>query len=305
MSELKAIELSEVSKEYPGITAVDKISFDVGLGEIHGFLGPNGAGKSTTMRMITGLIPASSGTIKIFGKDIFKNSEVQNHVGFLPEQPPLYLNMKVMDYLNFVLDLHQFKETQFRDQAIEKCGLGEVRHRLIGNLSKGFKQRVGIAATLVHNPKLVILDEPTVGLDPAAIDEIRNLIKVLKNEHTIFLSTHHLHEVELLCSHITVINKGKVLRSGTLDKLKEDFIPRQTIHLEIPNWNESWIDGLSFSDIEVRRENSEIIISTTAKEDIRPTLCRELVSFGADLLSVNKERAHVEDIFRSLTEGGE
>ncbi|MBK24456.1 MAG: MFS transporter [Halobacteriovorax sp.] len=303
MSELKAIELSEVSKEYPGNTAVDKISFNVGLGEIHGFLGPNGAGKSTTMRMITGLIPASSGTIKIFGKDIFKNPEVQNHVGFLPEQPPLYLNMKVMDYLNFVLDLHQFKETKFRDQAIEKCGLEDVSHRLIGNLSKGFKQRVGIAATLVHNPKLVILDEPTVGLDPAAIDEIRNLIKVLKSEHTIFLSTHHLHEVELLCSHITVINKGEVLRSGTLEKLKEDFVPRQTIHLEISNWNDSWVKELSFSDIEVRTDNSEIIISTTDKEDIRPTLCRELIAFGADLLSVNKEKAHVEDIFRSLTEG--
>ncbi len=305
MSELKAIELSEVSKVYPGITAVDKISFNVGLGEIHGFLGPNGAGKSTTMRMITGLIPSSQGHIKIFGKEISENPEVQNHVGFLPEQPPLYLNMKVMDYLNFVLDLHQFKETRFRDQAIEKCGLKDVSNRLIGNLSKGFKQRVGIAATLVHNPKLVILDEPTVGLDPAAIDEIRNLIITLKNEHTIFLSTHHLHEVELLCSHITVINKGEILRSGTLEKLKEDFIARQTIHLEIPNWEDSWAQRLSFSNIEVKRENSEIIISTTEKEDIRPALCRELIASGADLLSMNKEKAHVEDIFRSLTEGSE
>lgn len=302
MSDLKAIELHEVTKDYPGTRAVDKISFNVGLGEVHGFLGPNGAGKSTSMRMITNLIPQSSGTIKIFGKNILENPEVQNHVGFLPEQPPLYLNMKVMDYLNFVLELHNFKETKFRDQAIEKCGLTDVCGRLIGNLSKGYRQRVGIAATLVHNPKLIILDEPTVGLDPAAIDEIRELILTLKKDHTILLSTHHLHEVELLCTHITVINKGRVLRTGTLENIKEEFNPKQTIHLEIPNWDEAWKSKLSFSNLEIQKNSKGITLTTTEKEDIRPDLCRELVGVGADLLSMSKEKAHVEDIFRSLTE---
>lgn len=302
MSDLEAILIQDVSKNYPGTKAVDNISFTVGLGEVHGFLGPNGAGKSTTMRMITGLIPHSSGSIKIFGKDINKNPDVQNHVGFLPEQPPLYLNMRVIDYLNFVRDLHAVKETASRDLAIDRCGLGDVQGRLIGNLSKGFRQRVGIAATLVHNPKLVIFDEPTVGLDPAAIDEIRNLILSLKEDHTIFLSTHHLHEVEILCSHITVINDGKILRSGTLDKIKEEFNTRQTICLEIANWNDDWKSKLSFSDIEITKDENQIKISTTEKDDIRPILCRELVGVGADFLSMTKENAHVEDIFRSLTE---
>lgn len=302
MSDLEAILIQEVSKDYPGTKAVDNISFSVGLGEVHGFLGPNGAGKSTTMRMITGLTPQSSGSIKIFGRDIHKSPDVQNHVGFLPEQPPLYLNMRVIDYLNFVRDLHAVKETKYRDLAIDRCGLGDVSGRLVGNLSKGFRQRVGIAATLVHNPKLVIFDEPTVGLDPAAIDEIRNLILSLKEDHTIFLSTHHLHEVEILCSHITVINEGEILRTGTLEKIKNEFNPRQTICLEVANWNDDWTSSLSFSDLEIKKEDNQIKLTTTETTDIRAKLCRELVEAGADLLSMNKDNAHVEDIFRSLTE---
>ncbi len=302
MSEIHAIELTQVSKEYPGVKAVDNISFNVGLGEVHGFLGPNGAGKSTTMRMITGLIPQSTGEIKIFGKETLSHKEVQNHVGFLPEQPPLYLNMKVIDYLNFVLELHGFKETKFRDLAIERCGLEKNLGRLIGNLSKGFKQRVGIAATLVHNPKLVILDEPTVGLDPAAIDEIRNLILSLKESHTIFLSTHHLHEVELLCSHITVINQGKIIRSGTLEQIKDEFNPRQTILMEIPNWDDKWKSNFNYPELVIERISGVVTFSTTEKNDIRADLCRILIESGADLLSLKKEKAHVEDIFRSLTE---
>lgn len=305
MSEIHAIELTQVSKDYPGVRAVDNISFNVGLGEVHGFLGPNGAGKSTTMRMITGLIPQSSGEIKIFGKETLSNKEIQNHVGFLPEQPPLYLNMKVIDYLNFVLELHGFKETTYRDQAIERCGLEKNLGRIIGNLSKGFRQRVGIAATLVHNPKLVILDEPTVGLDPSAIDEIRNLILSLKESHTIFLSTHHLHEVELLCSHITVINQGKILRSGTLEQIKDEFNPRQTILLEVPNWDDNWKSSFDYPDLVIDRNSDLVTFSTTEKTDIRAELCRTLINSGADLLSLKKEKAHVEDIFRSLTEGAE
>lgn len=301
----KAIELQGVSKDYPGVKAVDKISFSVGSGEVHGFLGPNGAGKSTTMRMITNLIPPTSGTIKIFGRDVVSDSELQNEVGFLPEQPPLYHNMTVIDYLNFVLDLHGQKSTSYRDEAIEKCGLKEVTHRLVGNLSKGFRQRVGIASTLVHNPKLIILDEPTVGLDPAAIDEIRNLILSLRKDHTIFLSTHHLHEVEVLCSHITVINKGKVIQSGTLEEIRNQFTPRQTINLEIPNWNLEWLHDLNYPDLRVEHKDGRILLSTTEVEDIRPNLCRDLVSVGAELMSVHREKAHVEDIFRGLTEGAQ
>lgn len=304
MNDVSAIEIRDVSKEYPGNRAIDKISFSVGLGDIHGFLGPNGAGKSTTMRMITGLTPQSSGIIKIFGKEIHSNKSVQEHVGFLPEQPPLYLNMKVLDYLNFVKDLHDVGEAAPRDQAIEKCGLGSVKGRLIGNLSKGFRQRVGIAASLVHGPKLIILDEPTVGLDPAAIDEIRNLILSLKKDHTIFLSTHHLHEVEILCSHITVINKGKILKSGPIEELKKDFSPRQVISLEVSNWNAAWETRFSYAGLEIKKEKGAIYFSTTEKKDIRPELCRKVIELGGELFSVSRKEVNVEDIFRSLTGAG-
>ena len=208
MEQVSAIEIKNLSKNYPGRVALNDISFSVKKGSVHGFLGPNGAGKSTTMKILSGLIPESSGEFKVNGK-----------VGFLPEHPPVYPNMSVEDYLTFVLKIYSpEKSTNHIAQnsvadVMEKTGLTDVKERLIGNLSKGYQQRVGIAQALVHSPEIIILDEPTVGLDPVAISDIRDLINKLKKDHTILFSTHQLHDVELLCSEITLINHGRIVVS--------------------------------------------------------------------------------------------
>ena len=210
-----ALNVENLFKEYPGIEVIKGISFQVKKNDIHAFLGPNGAGKSTTMKMISGLLPATSGSISLNGKKISEHIEYAHHnIGFLPENLPLYQDMNVSEYLTFVQKIHHLKMTKELpklDDIINKCGLSEVKNKLIRKLSKGFKQRVGIAQTLCYDAEMIILDEPLVGLDPNAISEIRELILELKKNHTILLSTHQLHEVELLCDHVTIINNGEIL----------------------------------------------------------------------------------------------
>lgn len=211
-----ALKVTNLGKEFPGRKAVDSISFSVEKGTIHGFLGPNGAGKSTTMRILTGLLAKSEGEFIVNGR-----------IGFLPEIPPLYENMTVDDYLSFIFEIQTNQKKNENVQKIKsKCGLESVGSRIIGNLSKGFKQRVAIAGALVSNPEIIILDEPTVGLDPNAILEIRSLISELKKEHTILFSSHQLHEVEHLCTHITLIHQGKILFTGEKEAMLKIFSKR-------------------------------------------------------------------------------
>ena len=224
------IEAEGITKRYGDFLAVDGVSFSAGKGEVIGFLGPNGAGKTTTMRILTGFLPATDGTAKIAGHDIFAEPlEARRAVGYLPESPPLYPEMDVTGYLDFVArikDVPRAQRKQAVDRAVERCGLREVHHRVIGSLSKGYRQRVGIAQAIVHDPKVLILDEPTVGLDPIQIREIRNLIADLadperREAHTIILSTHILAEVEAICRRVIMVHAGRKVLDAPLAEITE------------------------------------------------------------------------------------
>ena len=217
------IEVTNLVKRYGEITAVDDISFKVEKGEIVGFLGPNGAGKTTTMRMLTGFIPSTSGKAVLGGFDIAEQPiEVKRRLGYLPEHPPLYPDMTVSSFLKFISKIKDIPRAERPERiawAIERCGLKEVAGRVIANLSKGFKQRVGLAQAIIHKPQVLILDEPTIGLDPQQIKEIRDLIKELAGEHTVILSTHILPEVTMTCQKAIIIHRGKIVGQGSIESL--------------------------------------------------------------------------------------
>ena len=220
------IEAKGITKLYGDLKAVDDISFQVEKGEILGFLGPNGAGKTTTMRIMTGALPPTSGTAVIAGYDILEQPmEVKKRIGYLPETPPLYMDLSVTDYLKFVTKIKGLPNNirkEKMDWALERCGLTDVAKRMIGNLSKGYKQRVGLAQAIVNEPDVLILDEPTVGLDPGQIREIRSLIRDLAKDHTIILSTHILPEVTMICNRATIIKQGQIALEGTIEELTKE-----------------------------------------------------------------------------------
>lgn len=295
-----AIEIQNLCKNYPGRMALDNVSFAVKKGSIHGFLGPNGAGKSTTMKILSGLIPGSSGSFKVNGK-----------VGFLPEHPPVYPNMSVGDYLKFVFAIYAPSVNESRiEEVMSKTGLTEVRDRLIGNLSKGFQQRVGIAQAIIHSPEIIILDEPTVGLDPVAIQDIRSLILELKNDHTILFSSHQLHEVELLCSDITLINRGEIVVSGSIETILSSLKTNMTLTARVLKFSDSdakklkeqfSLESVEVSD-DVELKHKLLKIVTKGKDDIRAELSRFLVSPEIGLLEFSQERGELEDLFKRIHE---
>jgi ABC-2 type transport system ATP-binding protein len=221
------IEVRNLTKRYGDLVAIDQVSFTAQKGEIVGFLGPNGAGKTTTMRIITGFQPATSGTVKVEGFDIFDDAyEVRKRIGYLPENPPLYGDMTVTSYLEFVGRIKGLSRAALPDavdRAVQRCGLTEVTRRLLGHLSKGFRQRVGLAQALIHEPSVLILDEPTIGLDPRQIRDIRSLIKDLAGQRTVILSTHILPEVVQLCRKVVIINQGRVMVEDLIDDLTRDM----------------------------------------------------------------------------------
>lgn len=220
------IEVRNLVKEYGEYTAVKNISFSVNKGEILGFLGPNGAGKTTTMRMITGALPPTSGTVILSGFDVLEQPlEIKKRIGYLPETPPLYMDLNVESFLKFVVKIKGVEKSRQKENlewAMEKCGLTDVRKRLIANLSKGYKQRVGLAQAIINKPDVLILDEPTVGLDPKQIREIRSMIQELSKEHTIILSTHILPEVTMICDRATIIQNGRIVKEGTISELTKE-----------------------------------------------------------------------------------
>lgn len=296
-----AIKLESVRKEYPGVLALSDVSFSVKRGSIHAFLGPNGAGKSTTMKIITGLLAPTSGVV-----------EVNSTIGFLPEHPPLYLGMKVGAYLKFAYELQtlrgkQKNEAYNKSELLELTGLSEVEHRLIGNLSKGYRQRVGIAQALVGRPEIVILDEPTVGLDPKAIAEIRELIVSLKKEHTILLSSHQLHEVEQICSDVTIIQSGKVVSTGTLKEIQKQFQTTQMIGLSLKRWRDEWSERLKglfgVEVIELRHHDEQVSlkVTSTIEGDQREGILKFLVDHDGGVLGFQEIVPDLEVIFKQLT----
>lgn len=310
-----SIRIENLTKYYGQQAAVKDISFEINTGEIVGFLGPNGAGKSTTMKMITTYLTPSSGKIYVNDLDTEENSlEVRRKIGYLPEQNPLYLDMNVLDYLEFAADLESVPKeriTKSIKRMVDVCGLGEVQHKDIGELSKGFKQRVGLAQAMIHNPEVLILDEPTSGLDPNQILEIRKLIKQLGKEKTLVLSTHILQEVEATCDRVLIIDKGEIVADGSPDTLQSKFKGQVEINLIVKKDSidkELVLRGISsIRNIEKARISKEdanaihINISGIKGHDIREDIFRKVVSMNMVLLGLHQEETSLEDIFRQLT----
>lgn len=305
------IEISNVVKRYGNHLAVDNISFKVNEGEIVGFLGPNGAGKSTTMNILTGYLSATSGTAKIAGINILENPiEAKKNIGFLPEQPPLYLDMTVKEYLNFVYDLKHCKLNRQKHIAeiCEVVRISDVYTRIIGHLSKGYRQRVGIAQALIGNPKVLIFDEPTVGLDPRQIIEIRNLIRSLGTKHTVILSTHILPEVQAVCDRIVVINKGKIVADEKTCDIGRAVKGSRRISAKICGDEKTVVrtlrsvDGILSVDVLGAREegSTEYLIETDAVIEVRKPMFYALASAGLPLVGLENAQANLEDVFISI-----
>ena len=306
------IEVNELAKTYGEVVAVEGISFAVGKGTILGFLGPNGAGKTTTMRMLTCYLPPSGGQAKVAGFDVFEESmEVRKRIGYLPEQPPLYLDMTVRAYLRFVARIKGVAGVQLNgriDDTMEKTGIAHHQHTVISHLSKGYKQRVGLAQALVHNPDVLILDEPTVGLDPKQIIEIREVIKGLAGEHTVILSTHILPEVSMTCEKIVIINGGRIAGEGTpeslIAQLKEGEVLRASIGgpgQEVLSMIRA-MDGVIDVAVESGGEEEGVFIITSQPgTDVRDGLARQIVDEGYALRELRGLDMTLEDIFLRLT----
>ncbi len=300
-----AIKIDHLTKVFALRTILDDLSFEVAKGQIHGFLGPNGAGKSTTMKVLAGILAPSSGSVEIAGLNLDKDlNEIKTKIGILPENLPLYLDMTVEDYLNLALSLRGMKSTAHYQQAIEKTGLGSVQKRLIGNLSKGFKQRVGIAQAIVFKPEIIILDEPTSGLDPASILEIRHLIKELAKDHTVVYSSHLLHEVALSCSHITIIHQGKIITSGSMEEVTKRFEGAKVVRFEfshLPQEVGQSVKQFNFVK-KVEMEGNKLQLHLSSKEEKRPELLNYFLEKKLNVLEMVQERTDLEHIFLELTQ---
>lgn len=307
------IQVKNLVKRYGGHVAVDDLSFMVEPGKIYGFLGPNGAGKTTTMNIMTGYVAADGGTVVIDGHDILKEPlQAKACIGYLPEVPPLYPDMTVRELLLFVAELKKVARAERKEQVnelMEKLALADVQNRLIKNLSKGYRQRLGLAQALVGNPKVLILDEPMVGLDPKQIVAIRNLIKGLAGEHTVILSSHILSEISAVCDHILIISKGKFVDSGTPDELQKKMQGSAELLVTVIGEREQarmvleGLEGISGVSFEDGAEESSILIRIMVKEntDIRKEISVALSGAGMPVLSMKRSEKSLEDIFLELT----
>jgi ABC-2 type transport system ATP-binding protein len=311
-SEADLIEVEHLVKSYGQARAVNDISFKVEKGEILGFLGPNGAGKTTTMRILTGYLPATGGTARIAGFDVFEQSmDVRKRIGYLPEVPPLYPDMTVSAYLTFVAQIKGVPTAEIPNRVAEAMKMATVAERkdeFIKRLSRGFKQRVGIAQAIVHNPDVIILDEPTVGLDPNQIKEVRGLIKSLAGQHTIILSTHILPEVEMTCDRVVIINKGRIAAVDTTQNLTTQLKGGERVRLQVRGSAESLRDSIAsiagVRSVEVTSgadglSNAEIESESGA--DLRAQIASRVVNNGFDLLEMRAVNLSLEDIFMQLT----
>ncbi len=305
------IRVENLTKRYGGRTAVDNISFEVGKGEIVGFLGPNGAGKSTTMKILASYLPATSGTAWIGGDNVFEDSlKTRSRIGYMPENVPLYMDMRVTEYLKYRGALKGIGGRKLRDSLVmakEVTNLQEVENRIIGTLSRGFRQRVGLADALLHEPDLLILDEPTAGLDPNQIRQVRDLIKSLGKSHTILLSTHILSEVEMTCSRVIIINKGKIEASDTPENLVKHMRTAGGILLEAKTGSD---DGLSqlkaipgVKEVSVKTEDdwNTFQLRLDAQADPREDIYRLAVERRWQLRELSRQKGTLEDVFVELT----
>jgi len=298
------IHVHNLAKNYGNLVAIENISFELKKGDVLGFLGPNGAGKTTTMRIITGYMPPTKGNVRIEDIDIFEHPlEAKKHIGYLPENPPLYVEMTVVDYLDFVADIKKvpLKEKKRRIlYVMDKCGITDVSKRIIGHLSKGYKQRVGIAQALINDPSVLVLDEPTNGLDPVQIIEIRDLIKSLSGERTVILSTHILPEVTMICSRVIIVNEGRIALEESLEELSQDLRGSQNIYLKIKHQDEGIKEKIeSIGNISKVTSSApgEFVIVSRDGADVRDKLTNMAVKYNWGLLELRPLTHTLEEIF--------
>lgn len=307
------IEVRDLTKDYGSRRAINKLNFSISKGDVVGFLGPNGAGKSTTMKIITGFMAPSQGSASVAGFDVFENPlEVKKRIGYLPETPPVYGDMYVRDYLRYVAALKKVPHDKIErcvDYAIEKTNLGDVQKRLIQHLSKGFKQRVGIAQAIVSEPEVLILDEPTVGLDPKQVAEIRDLVKSLKGHHTIILSTHILPEVEATCEKVIIINKGQIVAEDSIHNLSTMEKGQSRIHVrlrkEITDMKSVLADIGQVVSVHVGATSKEWDIDVQGGEEVVDMISSRIVGKGYGLIELSPSKLDLEDVFLKLTYGAE
>jgi len=301
------IQVKNLTKYYGKRLAVDNISFNVEKGEIVGFLGPNAAGKTTTMRIITGYLAPTQGDIQVAGYDILKHSlEARQHIGYFPETVPLYTDMTVRSYLDFLASLRGLDKNKIRariDDVVEICHLEEYIDVIIGKLSKGFRQRVGVAQTIIHEPEVLILDEPTIGIDPMQVSTTRQLIKELGKECTILLSTHILPEVSMTCQRVIIINEGRIVAEDRIENLSSLVAGSKRIRLEVEEPSEKVAERLRQIEgvLRVSQEDSHYIVECSAEQDPRGKIMETIVQGGWTLLSLESIEMSLEDIFLKLT----
>ncbi len=303
-----SIAVKEISKHYGPQIAVDKISFSVESGEIVGFIGPNGAGKSTTMKIITGTLPPDHGEVVIRGMPALdQQKEIRKIIGYLPENNPLYLDMYTREYLNYVAGLYRITGSAARErisEVVQMTGLNPESHKKIGNLSKGYRQRVGLAQALIHDPEILILDEPTSGLDPNQLVEIRNLISTIGKSKTVLLSTHILQEVEAICDRVVIIDKGKIVADEQASLLREKGGRQiQTIHIEFNATTDPavWKNLPFIENVKSLGEN-QFLLETHESRDVRADIFNFAVDQGLTILSLSLKEKSLEEVFREITQ---
>ncbi|PYN04159.1 MAG: MFS transporter [Candidatus Rokuibacteriota bacterium] len=310
------IEVERLTKHYGPVAAIRDVSFSVAPGQIVGFLGPNGAGKSTTMRILACFMPASSGRARVAGHDVLNESmEVRRRIGYLPENVPLYTDMRVAPYLDFVAEVKGVPRSDRKRRVadvMDRCMVADVQNRLIGKLSKGYRQRVGLAQAIVSDPEVLILDEPTIGLDPKQITEIRSLIKSLAGQHTVILSTHILPEVSMVCSGVIIINNGSIVAQGPIDTLVEQFFPTARVEVEIvgpaPAVRERIraIAGvLSVQDLAGANGAGRFMVEAARDRDVRSEIFRMAAQQRWELLELKRVGMTLEEVFIRIVAGEE
>ncbi len=303
------IKVDNLTKKYGDFVALNDISFEMKEGEVVGLLGPNGAGKTTLLRILVSFLKPTAGEIEIDGMNVKKpilEQRIKSRIGYLPEQAPLYEDMLVSEYLQFIAEMQGVDAEEIDkkvNEVIRKCALGEKRNAEIGTLSKGYRQRVGIAQALIHNPKIVILDEPTTGLDPNQRIEIRDLIREIGKERTVILSSHILSEVQSTCSRVIIINKGKIVADGTPEELEKTKEGTDSIKMEIRKNVPGLVEKMKNVEgvIDVKMEDGKIIVGVQKENDVRAELAQVVVSEGAGLLALERKQTNLEDIFIGLT----
>ena len=309
------ITVSNLSKNYANVKAVESISFELKDGEVVGFLGANGAGKTTTLKMITGYLVPTNGEIKVNGLDIVDNtSEIQEMIGYLPELNPLYTEMRVYDYLEFLGSIRNIKGSDFKQalsRVVDKCGLSGVVHKVIADCSKGYKQRIGLAAAMIHDPKILILDEPVTGLDPNQIVEIRSLIKSLGKEKLVFMSSHILQEIQATVDKIIIIDKGKIVANGTNEELMSNFMGNVSLEMEVMKATkksaqelQAKIPSVKFISMEKSGGVQKVNFEYPKDKDPREDIFKYAVKSKWVILKMMPQTTNLEDIFRNLTSSG-